>query len=260
MHSCPLLESDDGYPRFLLDGQMAVVDDYLEVRPEAEERLRALAAAGRLGDGSWYILMDEFLVSGETIIRDLQMGSFAGPPSAGPRTSATCPTCSATSPRCPRSSAGRVHPRRRVAGRAVGRDQERLLLGGARRIDRAGRYLPVGYSNGAALPDDAKALVQRVADHLEEIESFLIDDLLVMNGSDHLMPQPWLGRVWPRPTIPGRLRLEITPLPEYLASAPTDGLEHWTGELVPASAPTCSWGLPRTGSTSSVRGRGPPAS
>ena len=26
-------------------------------------------------------------------------------------------------------------------------------------------YLPVGYGNGAALPDDAKALVRRVEDH-----------------------------------------------------------------------------------------------
>ena len=43
----PLLESDASYPYFMLDGQMAVVDDYLEVRPEAESRLRTLAAAGR---------------------------------------------------------------------------------------------------------------------------------------------------------------------------------------------------------------------
>ena len=62
---------------------MAVVDDYLEVRPEAEDRLRALAATGRLGMGPWYILMDEFLVSGETIVRDLQMGMAAGPSTAG---------------------------------------------------------------------------------------------------------------------------------------------------------------------------------
>ncbi len=70
----PLLESDPSYPAFLLDGQMAVVDDYLEVRPENEDRLRLLAAAGRISMGPWYILMDEFLASGETIIRNLQMG------------------------------------------------------------------------------------------------------------------------------------------------------------------------------------------
>ncbi len=47
----PMLEADPSYARFLLDGQMAVVDDYLEVRPEAEGRLRALAASGRLSMG-----------------------------------------------------------------------------------------------------------------------------------------------------------------------------------------------------------------
>src|SRR6202035_5195412 len=64
-----VLEGDPAYARFLLDGQMAVVDDYLEVRPEAEGRIRSLAAAGRLAMGPWYILMDEFLVSGETVVR-----------------------------------------------------------------------------------------------------------------------------------------------------------------------------------------------
>ena len=39
----PLLESDPSYVHYLLDGQMAAVDDYLEVRPAAEGRLRALA-------------------------------------------------------------------------------------------------------------------------------------------------------------------------------------------------------------------------
>ena len=50
-----LLESDPSYSRFLLDGQMAVIDDYLEVRPENEERIRRLAAAGRISMGPWYI-------------------------------------------------------------------------------------------------------------------------------------------------------------------------------------------------------------
>ena len=84
----PLLETDPSYARYLLDGQMAVVDDYLEVRPEMEDRLRRLAASGRVAMGPWYILVDEFLVSGETIIRDLQLGiergaAFGGVTSVG---------------------------------------------------------------------------------------------------------------------------------------------------------------------------------
>ena len=161
----PLLERDASYPHFMLDGQMAVVDDYLEVRPEAEERLRALAAAGRVSMGPWYILMDEFLASGETIVRNLQMG---------------------------------IAPRRRLRRRRwnvgylpdmfghIAQMPQILRLAGFRdavvwrgvpsQVTKnafvweapdgssvRAEYLPVGYGNGAALPDDAKALVRRTA-------------------------------------------------------------------------------------------------
>src|SRR5688572_13143422 len=70
----PRMEADPSYARFLLDGQLAVVDDYLAVRPEAEARLRRLVGSGRVAVGPWYTLPDEFLVGGETLVRNLQMG------------------------------------------------------------------------------------------------------------------------------------------------------------------------------------------
>ena len=80
----PLLESDLSYARFLLDGQTAVLDDYLAVRPEAAARLGRLAASGRLQVGPWMILMDEFMVSGETLVRDLQLGVARATELGGP--------------------------------------------------------------------------------------------------------------------------------------------------------------------------------
>jgi alpha-mannosidase len=74
----PMLESDPSYARFLLDGQTAVIDDYLAIRPEAQASLQRLAAAGRISIGPWKVLMDEFMVSGETIVRDLQAGIARG--------------------------------------------------------------------------------------------------------------------------------------------------------------------------------------
>jgi len=59
---------------FTLDGQLATVDDYLAIRPEAEAAIRSLVRGGRLAIGPWQVLMDEFLVSGETIVRNLEMG------------------------------------------------------------------------------------------------------------------------------------------------------------------------------------------
>jgi mannosylglycerate hydrolase len=60
--------------RFTLDGQAILIEDYLEIRPEREGRLRALLASGRVETGPSYVLPDEFLVSGESLVRNLLHG------------------------------------------------------------------------------------------------------------------------------------------------------------------------------------------
>ena len=51
-----------------------MLEDYVEVRPENEARLRALLAAGRLEAGPSYVLPDEILVGGESLVRNLLLG------------------------------------------------------------------------------------------------------------------------------------------------------------------------------------------
>jgi len=229
----PLLERDPSYARFMLDGQMAVVDDYLEVRPENEDRLRALAATGRLTMGPWYVLMDEFLVSGETLIRDLQMGFGRGAAFGGAMEIGYLPDMFGHVAQMPQilQLAGLEHT---VVWRGVPSAVEKSAFwweapdGSKVRAE----YLMTGYGNGAAIGDDAKQLVARINDHIEEVGSFLIDGLLFMNGTDHQVPQPWLGRVVAEANeIQDELELEITSLAEYLAGAPTDGITTWKGEL-----------------------------
>ena len=82
-----MLEADPDFA-FTLDGQLATIDDYLEIRPEQAERIRRHVQDGRLAIGPWQILMDEFLVSGETLVRNLEMGwrraeDFGGPMQVG---------------------------------------------------------------------------------------------------------------------------------------------------------------------------------
>ncbi len=60
-----LLESQPDFQYFHLDGQTIVLEDYLEMRPQHEPRLRRLIADGRILIGPWYDMPDEFLVSGE---------------------------------------------------------------------------------------------------------------------------------------------------------------------------------------------------
>jgi 2-O-(6-phospho-alpha-D-mannosyl)-D-glycerate hydrolase len=59
---------------FLLDGQTVLLEDYLRVRPDQESRLAELVRGGRLQVGPWYVLADELIPSGESLIRNLLAG------------------------------------------------------------------------------------------------------------------------------------------------------------------------------------------
>lgn len=68
------LETVPGYDRFTFDGQTVVLEDVTEIRPDFRARLRRQVEAGRLNVGPWYAMPDEFLVSGESLIRNLLAG------------------------------------------------------------------------------------------------------------------------------------------------------------------------------------------
>lgn len=78
-----LLESDPKFRVFMLDGQMSVLEDYLEVRPDQAAKLQAFCRSGRIQVGPWFVLADEFLVSPEALIRNLKLGHKMGEPYGG---------------------------------------------------------------------------------------------------------------------------------------------------------------------------------
>lgn len=73
-----VLDADPGFRGFLLDGQTIVLRDYLDVRPEQRARLAGHIRTGRIQCGPWYILPDEFLVSGEAHVRNLWLARRVG--------------------------------------------------------------------------------------------------------------------------------------------------------------------------------------
>ncbi|GAG43391.1 unnamed protein product, partial [marine sediment metagenome] len=73
-----ILKTDPNYKNFVLDGQTIPLEDYLEVRPEMEEEIKKYVKQGRLSIGPMYVLPDEFLISGESLIRNLMIGHQIG--------------------------------------------------------------------------------------------------------------------------------------------------------------------------------------
>jgi 2-O-(6-phospho-alpha-D-mannosyl)-D-glycerate hydrolase len=231
----PLLERDLSYARFLLDGQTAVLDDYLEVRPGAAETLQRLAASGRLSVGPWMVLMDEFMVSAETIVRDLQLGLRRATEVGGAMQVGYLPDMFGHIAQMPQilRLVGFEHA---VVWRGVPSTVTHTAFSweGLDGSTVRAEYLYGSYSNGRDLPDDAKQLVARA--HSYELELGPARPpggaMLLMNGTDHQMPQPGLGRVVAEANeIQDDYRFVVTSLPEYLAEQPKDGLSTVRGEL-----------------------------
>lgn len=230
------LAADPGTGSFLLDGQLAVVDDHLELRPGAAGLIRQLATAGRLELGPWYVLMDEFLVSGETIVRDLQLGLRTAAAFGGASEVGYLPDMFGHIAQMPQLL------------RLAGMEHAVVWRGVPAAIDRTGfwwrapdgstvraEYLPVGYGIGAHLPADPEDLVRRMRAEQAELAPWLApgDPILLMHGGDHLEPAEHLAELLEGATAAsgGEFRFAPTTLAAHLAAAPTDALPSWTGEL-----------------------------
>ena len=69
------LDSDPDYHGFLLDGQVAPIEDYLEVAPHDRERVIKHIRDGRIAIGPWYTLPDLYPLDGECLVRNLLTGT-----------------------------------------------------------------------------------------------------------------------------------------------------------------------------------------
>ena len=190
-----LLEGDPAFRHFTLDGQAIVLDDYLEVRPGERERIGKLVRDGRLRVGPWYVLPDEWLVSGEALIRNLRIGlarsAAFGPPDA-PRLRArplrarrTAPAAlrraSASRPR----SCGAASPPRWTRRSSTGRPRT------ARDSSRC--TCATATATPCTCPWNARRCAGACCATSGQLEPWSrIPSLLLMNGSDHVEPQAGL--------------------------------------------------------------------
>lgn len=69
-----IMNRDERFAYFHTDSQASMLEDYLDIRPERAPELEKLVREGRILTGPWYTLPAEFLVSGESLVRNLLMG------------------------------------------------------------------------------------------------------------------------------------------------------------------------------------------
>ncbi len=179
--------------------------------------------------------MDEFLVSGETIVRNLQAGIERGTAFGRVMEVGYLPDMFGHVAQMPQilAEAGFEHA---VVWRgvpsAVDRTAFRWMPPTARRSGPStwwpdtgtGRPSPTTprhwYAGSVPLPRSSVAFLRAG------------DSLLLMNGTDHQRPQPWLGRVVAEANqIQDDFELTVTSLARYLQPASDGDLPEWRGEL-----------------------------
>ncbi|MEZ7791468.1 alpha-mannosidase [Niallia circulans] len=69
-----LFDTDPHFNSFHLDGQTIILDDYLEIKPQNEWKLKKYIQEGKLKIGPFYILQDDFLISSEANVRNILIG------------------------------------------------------------------------------------------------------------------------------------------------------------------------------------------
>ncbi|UWX64796.1 glycoside hydrolase family 38 N-terminal domain-containing protein [Deinococcus rubellus] len=189
-----LLERHPAY-RFTLDGQAIMLEDYLEIRPERETEVRGHLTSGRLRAGPWYVQPDEFLVSGEALRRNLDLGMalvrrFGGEPvMAGYLPDAFGHLANLPAILRSRGIAAAIFTR--------GPGPEVSALGdlfcwrapGGEEI--TAHRQPIGY--GLTLSPDPEAARSQLRTALEELQAEANShEFLLQLGSDHSRPQPFV--------------------------------------------------------------------
>jgi hypothetical protein len=214
------LERDPSYRHFTLDGQTIAVDDYLAVRPERLDRIARLVREGRLLVGPWTVLPDEWLVSGEALLRNLRLGLSRAAELGGAMSIGYVPDQFGHVGQLPQIFAGMGLPAA-VVWRGVGED-----VGGTPFLWEAPDgtrlltiYLVHGYGNGQHLPREPRALAERLSGELRaQAPLSEVPSVLIMAGGDHAESDPALPAALAAAAGHlGSVQAEIGTLPGFVA-------------------------------------------
>jgi alpha-mannosidase len=233
-----LLDAMEADPRlrFTLDGQLVTVDDYLEIRPQSTDRVARLVGSGRLAVGPWFVLMDEFLVSGETIVRNLELGTRRAGELGRVMNVGYLPDMFGHVAQMPQ-----ILRRAGIADAVVWRGVPDAIRrhvfrwvapdGSAVRTE----YLWRGYGNARDVFDDPARIAVKLAAYAASVAPlFGTDEILAMYGEDHSIPlQGYADLVERFNAAQDRFHVQVDTLAEYLEAAggPDSTDPSWTGEL-----------------------------
>lgn len=185
-----MLEQNENYPCFILDGQTAILEDYLSVCPENKIRIENLVRKNKLIIGPWYTQTDEMVVGGESIVRNLLYGMLDCKPFGKRMMIGYLPDSFGQSARLPQILNGFNINRCifwRGTSERMGTDKTEFIWKGDDTSEVVVQLLPLGYAIGKYLPEDIEKLKERLDKYFPVLDKgTTTEHILLPNGHDQM--------------------------------------------------------------------------
>ncbi|MHA1908930.1 MAG: glycoside hydrolase family 38 N-terminal domain-containing protein, partial [Candidatus Thorarchaeota archaeon] len=184
--------------RFMLDGQTIVLEDYFEIREERKEELLKHIRKGKITAGPWYLLPDQWLVGGESLIRNIEYSHDLASELEIPQMQiGYLPDMFGHSSAIPQILSDLTGFKAAVLWRGVPPEIMTVLFNWKSHPSSSATmpavYLPGGYGNTSRFVEEYKDFVDMVEAGISFLEPFSpVPVYLLMNGSDHLFPQAFV--------------------------------------------------------------------
>lgn len=192
-----ILEKNSEYKYFTYDGQTAVVEDYLQIRPENREKISKFVKEGRIFIGPWYTQPDLALVSGESLLRNLIIGSNIA------ENMGHCMECGWIPDAFGQiQSTPQIFKELGMKSLFVWRgfnyeytDDSVFLWEAPNGDNILTIHFPLGYGYYRYLPTDKENAYKDIMGFVERVENRFTDgEILLMGGSDHTRPQESIAK------------------------------------------------------------------
>lgn len=185
-----MLENNDEYECYVLDGQTAILEDYFKVKPENKTRVKELVQKGKLIIGPWYTQTDEMVVGGESIVRNLLYGIKDCEEFGDYMKIGYLPDSFGQSAQIPQILNG-FDIYRSIFWRGVsehnGTDKTEFYWESDNGSKVLVQLLPLGYAIGKYLPTDEQKLKERLDKNFKILDKgATTDNIILPNGHDQM--------------------------------------------------------------------------
>ncbi len=187
-----MLENNEAYPYYVLDGQTAILEDYFAVKPESKKRVQNLIAKGRLIVGPWYTQTDEMVVGAESVARNLFYGlkDCKELSDAEPMMIGYLPDSFGQSEKLPQILNGFDIKRCifwRGASERHGSSKHNFYWQSEAEGEVLAHLLPLGYAIGKYLPVEIEALKKRMSKYMPVLDKGAVNaEITLPNGHDQM--------------------------------------------------------------------------